>query len=99
MPSIFREQPSHDNDVRKSSENIASPQKGGKTMEDFHIIKAENGAHGVGDDRELLVEEDCYDDPDDNYVRFLGFKFPKLWRLLWASGDEDKKIRRGTFRG
>ena len=43
------------------------------------------------DDLELLRES--YAEPDDNYVHLLGFRIPKLWRVLWGSGEEDKKIR------
>ena len=59
----------------------------------MEILDVKNDDDVPGHDDDLELVRDSYVDPDDNYIRVLGLRIPKLWRVLWGSGEEDKKIR------
>ena len=86
--NIFREGPNRSQAHNATTDqDIVLSQKGaGETV----ITDITHSKYG-DDDLEPLSQS--YADPDDNYVHLLGFKIPKLWRVLWGSGEEDKKIR------
>ena len=60
-------------------------------MDILDVKTDDDDVPGHDDDLELVRES--FADPDDNYIRVLGLRIPKLWRVLWGSGEEDKKIR------
>ena len=96
LSQLNNKAPSFREGSNQSHAHNAAENKNGETViTDITHVKNggndEDNAAGHDDDLGLLRES--YADPDDNYVHLLGFKIPKLWRVLWGSGEEDKKIR------
>ena len=96
ISSFFFREGSSQSHAHNAAEDIVLSQKNGETVitDIAHVKNGGNDEDNVaGHDDDLGLLRESYADPDDNYVHLLGFKIPKLWRVLWGSGEEDKKIR------